>query len=59
VDARTRAESHLSPLVGRERERELLLDRFRLARSGHGQVAMVSGEAGFGKSRPTVQAPPF
>jgi serine/threonine protein kinase len=38
-------------LVGREREIELLEDRFRLAGSGMGQAVMIVGEAGIGKSR--------
>jgi len=42
-------------LVGREREIELLEDRFRLASSGMGQAVLVAGEAGIGKSR-LVQA---
>jgi TOMM system kinase/cyclase fusion protein len=37
-------------LVGREQERQLLLDRFRLTRSGSGQAVMIRGEAGIGKS---------
>jgi TOMM system kinase/cyclase fusion protein len=40
-----------SPLVGRDRELELLYDRFRLARSGTGQAVTIGGEAGIGKSR--------
>jgi predicted ATPase/class 3 adenylate cyclase len=41
----------LSPLVGREHELGLLLDRWALARGGEGQVVELSGEAGIGKSR--------
>jgi tRNA A-37 threonylcarbamoyl transferase component Bud32/tetratricopeptide (TPR) repeat protein len=41
----------LTPLVGRERELEILLERYRLARAGTGQAVMVSGEPGIGKSR--------
>ncbi|HEV2852168.1 MAG TPA: AAA family ATPase [Thermoanaerobaculia bacterium] len=41
----------LTPLVGREREIELLFERYRLARSGTGQAVMISGEPGIGKSR--------
>jgi class 3 adenylate cyclase/tetratricopeptide (TPR) repeat protein len=44
-------ERGLTPLVGRERELGLLLDRFREARAGRGQVVFISGEAGMGKSR--------
>jgi class 3 adenylate cyclase/tetratricopeptide (TPR) repeat protein len=39
------------PLVGRAHEMGLMLDRWRLARSGEGQVVTVVGEAGIGKSR--------
>ena len=39
------------PLVGREQELVLLLDRWRLARGGEGQVVLLSGEPGIGKSR--------
>jgi AAA ATPase domain/Adenylate and Guanylate cyclase catalytic domain len=38
-------------LVGRERELEFLLERKRLAWSGKGQVVLISGEPGIGKSR--------
>jgi class 3 adenylate cyclase/predicted ATPase len=41
----------LTPFVGREEEIALLLDRWRHAADGEGQVAMLSGEAGLGKSR--------
>jgi predicted ATPase len=41
----------LTPLVGREEEVELLLRRWRRAASGEGQVVLVSGEPGIGKSR--------
>ena len=43
----------LSPLVGREQEVALLLDRWDQAKGGEGQVALLSGEAGIGKSRIT------
>ena len=39
------------PFVGREQEVALLLDRWRRARDGEGQVVVISGEAGIGKSR--------
>ena len=39
------------PLVDREAEMQILLDRFRLARSGSGQAVLIAGEAGIGKSR--------
>ena len=46
---------HLIPLVGREEELHLLLARWRRAADGEGQVVLLSGEAGIGKSR-IVQA---
>ena len=45
------AERGLTPFVGRARDLDLLKQRFALARSGHGQVVSVVGEAGVGKSR--------
>ena len=39
------------PLIGRAHEMGLLLDRWRLARSGEGQIVTLIGEAGIGKSR--------
>ena len=46
--------SDLLPLIGRDEEMELLLSRWERARSGEGQVVLLSGEAGIGKSRLTV-----
>jgi tetratricopeptide (TPR) repeat protein len=37
--------------VGREEELQLLLNRWERARAGEGQLALVIGEAGIGKSR--------
>jgi class 3 adenylate cyclase/tetratricopeptide (TPR) repeat protein len=39
------------PLVGRAHEMGLMLDRWRLARQGEGQIVTLVGEAGIGKSR--------
>jgi TOMM system kinase/cyclase fusion protein len=55
ADPRDRESGAATPLVGREREVELLVDRLHRTRSGTGQMAMVSGEPGIGKSR-LVQA---
>jgi class 3 adenylate cyclase len=41
----------LTPLVGREEEIALLLRRWRQAADGEGQVVLLSGEPGIGKSR--------
>jgi class 3 adenylate cyclase/predicted ATPase len=44
----------LTALVGREEESELLLRRWSRAKTAEGQVALISGEAGIGKSRLTA-----
>src|SRR6266851_294992 len=44
----------LIALVGREEESELLLRRWSRAKAGEGQVVLLSGEAGIGKSRLTA-----
>ena len=42
---------HARALVGREEELALLLRRWDQAKTGEGRVALISGEAGIGKSR--------
>jgi len=46
--------SGLTALIGREEETELLLRRWSRVKSGEGQVVLISGEAGIGKSRLTA-----
>jgi class 3 adenylate cyclase/predicted ATPase len=45
---------NLTALVGREEESELLIRRWSRARTGEGQVVLLCGEAGIGKSRLTA-----
>jgi class 3 adenylate cyclase/tetratricopeptide (TPR) repeat protein len=51
VRGKLAAARSLTPLVGREEELRLLLSRWQRAREGEGQLALVVGEAGIGKSR--------
>jgi class 3 adenylate cyclase len=46
--------SDLTALVGREEETELLLRRWSRVKDGEGQVVLISGEPGIGKSRLTA-----
>ena len=46
--------SGLTELVGRDEELELLLRRWSKAKAGEGQVVLLSGEPGIGKSRLTA-----
>ena len=46
--------SALSRLVGRDEEIDLLLRRWERAKAGDGQVVLISGEPGIGKSRLTA-----
>lgn len=41
----------LTPLIGREHEIGLIFERFERAKDGEGQVVLLSGEPGIGKSR--------
>lgn len=51
----TRAADNLTPLVGREEEIALLLRRWQQAKDGEGQVMLLCGEPGIGKSRITQE----
>ncbi len=53
IASRFEAATHagLTPLVGRDLEIGLLLGRWALSREGEGQVVLLSGEPGIGKSR--------
>jgi class 3 adenylate cyclase len=44
-------QSGLTPLIGRENELGLLRERWTRAKEGEGQVVLLSGEPGIGKSR--------
>jgi len=44
---------NIMPLIGREQEAALLIDRFEQAVAGTGQAILLHGEAGIGKSRMT------
>jgi class 3 adenylate cyclase/predicted ATPase len=46
--------SALTPLVGRDAEIKLLMRRWARAKAGHGQIVLISGEPGLGKSRITA-----
>src|SRR5262249_23921353 len=41
----------LPPLVGAEQEVRLLIERWAKVKAGHGQVVLLSGDPGIGKSR--------
>ena len=41
----------LTPLVGRESEVTLLLERWEQVKAGHGHVVLLTGDGGIGKSR--------
>ena len=43
--------SRVLPIIGREHELGMLLNRWKQATEGNGQVVLLSGEAGIGKSR--------
>jgi class 3 adenylate cyclase/tetratricopeptide (TPR) repeat protein len=45
----------LTPLIGRDEETDLLLRRWARAQTGDGQVVLICGEPGVGKSRITAE----
>ncbi len=51
ADALLESGRQVTPFVGREPELALLLDRWADTLEGRGQIALVEGEPGFGKSR--------
>lgn len=51
LEAREKASRPSVPLVGREGELKVLLQRWTLVQTGESQVVLISGEAGIGKSR--------
>jgi predicted ATPase len=48
---RRAGQRHLTPLVGREEEIGMLMRRWERARQGDGQLVLIVGEPGLGKSR--------
>ena len=48
---RRAGQPHLTPLVGRDEEMGVLMRRWERARQGEGQLVLIVGEPGLGKSR--------
>lgn len=48
-----RASGAMSNMVGRDHELALMLERWKQSKAGEGQLVLLSGEAGIGKSRLT------
>jgi class 3 adenylate cyclase/tetratricopeptide (TPR) repeat protein len=48
---RRAGQRHLTPLVGRDEEVAMLMRRWERARQGEGQLVLIVGEPGLGKSR--------
>ncbi len=46
-----RSSGSISPMVGRDQELALMLERWKQAKQSEGQLVLLSGEAGIGKSR--------
>jgi class 3 adenylate cyclase/predicted ATPase len=51
ISSQLEGKTTLTPLVGREQEVGLLIDRWEQVKEGRGQVVLLSGEPGIGKSR--------
>ncbi|MDP6951316.1 MAG: adenylate/guanylate cyclase domain-containing protein [Alphaproteobacteria bacterium] len=51
----SRAVAGLTPLVGREAEAAMLMERWHQAKDGEGQAILLCGEPGIGKSRMTQE----
>lgn len=51
-----RSAKGILPLIGRDQELALILDRWTQVKSGEGQMVLLTGEAGIGKSRITRAA---
>ncbi|MBI3757209.1 MAG: AAA family ATPase [Deltaproteobacteria bacterium] len=51
VNSFLEAPTLLTPMIGRDQERSLLLNRWEQTKEGHGQVVLLNGEPGIGKSR--------
>ena len=48
---RRAGQRHLTPLIGRDEEMAMLMRRWERARRGEGQLVLIVGEPGLGKSR--------
>jgi class 3 adenylate cyclase/predicted ATPase len=48
---RCAGQRHLTPLIGRDEEMAMLMRRWERARQGDGQLVLIVGEPGLGKSR--------
>lgn len=53
---RIQATQYTLPMVGRESELNLVIDKLREVRKGRGQIIGITGEAGIGKSRLVAEA---
>ena len=54
---RRAGQRHLTPLVGRDEEIAMLMRRWERARQGEGQLVLIVGEPGLGKSRLIEELP--